>query len=275
MNDAQLMEVLKLHSLWRLRDPKGKQAELSKRNLSGANLSVADLRGADLRGANLTNAYLVEANLTNANLDCANLTYANLRGAHLFRAVLSEANLTGANLCGADLRLAILSGANLSGTNLDMAILSKTDLWDAKIDDKTKLPTYQILPSHGQFTAWKKVIRNCGDYDDSAIIRLRVLPKAQRVSTPIGRKCRVEYARVISAETLYGEPIIGESFKSLTLNHKKIIYTIGEIVRPGKFDPDIRVMCSGGIHVFLTKQEAIDYDEMVQQVTALSGAIAR
>ena len=47
----ELKEILELHKLWVIGDPKGVRA-----NLSGANLSGADLRNAYLRGANLSGA---------------------------------------------------------------------------------------------------------------------------------------------------------------------------------------------------------------------------
>ena len=95
---CDLVETLRLHSLWLQDDPAGVRA-----NLRDADLCDANLRGADLHGANLR-----DANLNGADLHGANLRYANLRGA----------NLRGANLRDADLRDANLNGADLHGANL-------------------------------------------------------------------------------------------------------------------------------------------------------------
>lgn len=47
----ELKEILELHRLWVIGDPKGVRADLSYANLSCANLSCANLRDADLSGA--------------------------------------------------------------------------------------------------------------------------------------------------------------------------------------------------------------------------------
>ena len=73
--------------------------------------------------------------------------------------------------------------------------------------------------------------------------------EAARVSST-GRKCRVEFARVLSLSS--GE--VGYS------NHNaKFAYRVGEIVRAENWDPDFRVECSGGIHGFLRRSEAEKY----------------
>ena len=64
----ELKEILELHKLWVIGDPKGVRANLS---------------GADLRNANLSGAYLSGANLSGADLSYADLSYANLYGADL------------------------------------------------------------------------------------------------------------------------------------------------------------------------------------------------
>ena len=98
-----LKEILRLHGLYLVGDPTGKQADLTWANLREADLTRADLTGADLAWADLTRADLTEANLTKADLRWANLTGADLRGADLTEADLHWANLTGADLRGADL----------------------------------------------------------------------------------------------------------------------------------------------------------------------------
>ena len=149
------------------------------------------------------------------NLYGADLSGANLRGANL-----REANLYGADLCEAD-----LCGANLSG---------------AKINDKTIFSPYSILPE-GDIIGYKKL-------DNGVICKLKIPAKAKRVCTPIGRKCRAEYAIVISGE---GDSKIKDN--------GTIHYAPKEKVVPDSFDPDCRVECSHGVHFFITEQEAKDF----------------
>ena len=166
------------------------------------------------------------ANLTGANLTEANLTEANLRGADLRDADLTEANLTEANLRGAN-----LTGANLTGANLTEANLRGADLRGAD------LPHFQI-PQEGELIVWKSV--------RGGVAKLRVPPEAKRTASLFGRKCRAEYVEVL--EVVGGD--------GTGLYDSSVVYRAGETVHPDKYDDDIRVECTHGIHFLLTREEA-------------------
>ena len=175
---------------------------------------------ADLARADLARANLAGANLARANLARANLAFANLAGANLARANLARANLAGANL----------AGANLSGA----------DLADADSDADTKWPGFQL--PEGDLVVWKKLAHG--------LARLRIPAAAARTATPVGRKCRAEWAEVMAlvdcGEVGYSTgnaPVLAE-------------YRVGAVVRPDSYDPDFRVECSHGIHFYLTREEA-------------------
>jgi hypothetical protein len=186
----------------------------------------ADLRGANLQGADLWGANLQDANLQDADLQRANLQGADLRGAYL-----RGANLQGANLRGANLRGAYLWGADLQGANLRDA----------------RLPYFQI--PDGDLIVWKKG-RN------GEIIKLLIPKKAKRTASLVGRKCRAEYAKVLEI-TKDGKAM--ESAKCLN-NDYDFIYEVGKRVTPDKYDDDIRVECTSGIHFFQTRQEAEEFN---------------
>ena len=192
-------------------------------NLNSADLLGANLRGADLSGANLYGANLCGADLRGANLRDANLLGANLLGANLRRANLSGADLSSASLCRANLRGAHLRGANLSGASLRGA----------------KLP-YSQIPQEGELVVYKKTT--------GGIVKLRIPPDAKRTASLVGRKCRAEFAEVLSAapgsRSLYGD---------------KLAYVTGRTIKPDMYDDDIRVECTHGIHFFLTREEAEEY----------------
>ncbi len=80
------------------------------------------------------------------------------------------------------------------------------------------------------------------------VCKLRVPPEAKRTATLVGRKCRAEWVEVLEA------PKNGTG-----LHDPKVVYRAGEIVRPDKYDGDIRVECTHGIHFFLTREEAEAY----------------
>jgi len=192
-------------------------------NLCGANLRDANLCGADLGGANLGGADLRGAHLRGADL-CE---------AHLGGADLGGANLRDVNLCGADLRGAHLCGADLRGAHLREAYLGGADLGNCKN------LVFQI-PQEGELIVYKKV--------GGGVCKLRVPPEARRTATPVGRKCRAEWVEVLEA------PENGKG-----LHDQRVIYRAGEIVRPDKYDDDIRIESTHGIHFFLTREEAEAY----------------
>ncbi len=192
-------------------------------NLRGADLRGADLRGAYLRGADLRGADLRGAYLSDANLSGANLSDANLRGAYLRGAYLRGANLSDANLSGANLRGADLRGAYLRDTTL---------------------PHFLIVPEEGSFYAYKRT--------SLGVIKVQIPDKAKRTNSLVGRKCRAEYVKVVSGEGLGGTSPTQSGSQCLT-------YSKGDIIKADKYDDDIRVECTGGIHFFMTKREAEEY----------------
>ena len=205
-------------------------------NLVGADLRRADLRRADLRWANLQGANLQGANLQGANLQGADLSRAILQGADLQWADLKGANLRGANLREADLRRADLQEADLR----------RADLRGANLQGAINIPNYvsvttSITPE-GQFIGWKKC-------RDEIIVKLMVGKNAKR-SNSTGRKCRAEYVKVL--EVIGGE--VGVS-----LHDGKTEYRVGRIVRCDKWEDDRWVECGGGIHFYLTREEAEEH----------------
>jgi hypothetical protein len=190
----------------------------------------ADGVRANLRRADLCRAYLRGANLCGANLHGANLRRADLHGANLREAYLSVAHLSEANLRGADLRGAHLSEANLRGA----------DLTDAK------LSPFSLCPEEGDFIAWKKV-------EGGVVLKLRIIGK--RISTPIGRKCRTDKCEVLAAYDREGKEVRA-LFRSKY--DRFFHYSVGEIIWT-PLDEDFRVECTSGIHFFMTRQEAEEY----------------
>jgi hypothetical protein len=227
---SELDEILRKHRLWLGNDPSGSRADLygadlSRADLSGANLYGADLSIADLSGANLYGADLSRADLSGANLYGADLSGANLYGANLYGANLSRADLSGANLYGADLYGANLYGAN----NLNYPI---------------------ACPEKGSFTAFKKVRNNY-------IVELEVPANALR-SSGSSRKCRCSCAKVVSITAMDGSP--AEIDVVYSKYDKDFAYRVGEVVRVDNFDANRWNECAPGIHFFITRQEAVDYD---------------
>lgn len=228
MKKAELNEILRNHIHWILEDIDGWREMM-------ANLRGADLYGTDLRGANLC-----DADLCDADLGMADLYRADLRGADL-----SKANLCGANLCGAN-----LYGASLRGANLYRANLRRANLCGADLRGANNIPFIPMAcPDTGTFVAWKKA--------NGHIVKLEIPADARR-SSAAGRKCRCDKAKVIEIQELDGSP--SELTEVASGYDRNFVYRVGEIAEEPKYDEDRWKECAPGIHFFINRQEAVDYN---------------
>ena len=179
---------------------------------------------------------LYEANLSRANLSEADLCGADLRGATLREANLSGATLRGANLSGANLSRATLSEADLRGANLRGA-----DLRRAQHVPPLIAAQLSILPS-GTVIGWKKCC-------DGVLVRLSI-PAGARRSNATGRKCRAEWVEVLD---VIGSQHAGQAW---SLYRRDFVYRVGERVACDHWEEDRWVECGGGIHFYITREEA-------------------
>jgi hypothetical protein len=90
--------------------------------------------------------------------------------------------------------------------------------------------------------AWKKC-------QDGVIVRLKI-PAAARRSNATGRKCRAEFAEVLE--------VIGAKVGTST-HDGKTRYAVGKTVKCDAWCEDRWQECAGGIHFFLTREEAEAY----------------
>lgn len=180
----------------------------------------------------IVNGYEIKAraNLEGANLEGANLERANLRWANLEVANLEVANLERANLEVANLRGANLRGANLERANLEGAVL----------------PHFLITPEEGGFYGFKKL-------SGGVIVKVYIPSKAKRTNSLIGRKCRASEVKVVSVV----EGVINSPIKSTHFGDA--VYYVGAVVKADKWDGDIRIECTHGIHFFMTLKEAREW----------------
>jgi len=188
--------------------------------------SKEQIREADLCGANLCGADLREANLCGANLRGANLRGTNLRGT----------NLRGADLCGATLCEATLCEANLCE-----ATLCEANLKYIRINENT-FGISLNCPEEGSFVGFKK----CQNH----IVKLLITEDAKR-SSATTYKCRASKAKVLEIE---------DDLNKIASNYDpSFIYTVGEIVQVLNFDENRWSECSAGIHFFMSKKLAENY----------------
>ena len=134
-------------------------------------------------------------------------------------------------------------------------------------------------PSEGEFVAWKKAIipilndklENYMDhvygtvfvnyafmYPTPCIIKL-LIPEDAKRSCAFSNKCRCDKAKVLDIQDLSGNSLrdtIAYSKFDPTFEYK-----IGETITPRKpFDDDPFNECSNGIHFFMSREEAVNYN---------------
>lgn len=236
MNQYELQEILKRHKIWLNDhdDPNG----------SKVNLTYANLFNSDLSNADLSYAYLINVNLSNANLRYANLRYANLENADLRYAYLKNANLSNADLTGANLENANLEDIELYGVNLG--------------DNYEYVKSITSIVNDGEdIIGYKQCISFHPDSIGKCIVKL-LIPKNAKRSNATGRKCRCEFAKVLEITDMLGNSVPTDSIVYSVFD-RETKYIINRMVYPDSFDNIRFNECSNGIHFFLTREEAIDY----------------
>ena len=180
-----------------------------------------------------------------ADLSDKNLSGLNLKNANLREANFRNANLKKANLRNADIYVADLKEANLLGTNLKNANISY-----AKINVNTKIDYPIACPETGSFIGYKKA-----GYE--YIVKLQICEDAKR-SSATTKKCRCSKALVLSIENMDGSDSglqeIESDFDS------RFVYRVGEIAEVSDFDDNRWSECSPGIHFFMDRQDAVEYE---------------
>ena len=270
INGKTLEEILENHNHWLRRDVEG--WEEMRANLDGADISNTDLRFANLKYASLNDVNFYKSDLKGANL-CqtllrhTNLSYADFREATLndadiFNSNLSYADFGNASLVGAylprsNLTRADFQGANLCWTHLCSCVFCDTDLRDcnfmySNLRGSEYVPYIPLqCPSDGAFVGWKKV--------NNVLIKLEIPADAKR-SSATTNKCRCDKAKVLGFYDSLGSKELDMTELVNDKYGKKCKYVKGEMVYPDSFDENRWNECSHGIHFFVNKQDAINYN---------------
>ena len=205
---------------------------LENMNLENYDLSDMNFSHSNFINVNLSNVNFCSSQLVNVLLDDCDLQNANLKNANLERASLRRANLTYADIRGAKLYAAVLENASLD---------------DIIFDDKTE--NFCIhCPEQGAFVAYKKGL-------DNLIIKLLIPSDARRVSSTMNC-CRCDKAKVLEIKNFEGTKFFDEAWSTVAEN---FCYKLGEWVYAENFNEDRWYDSTGGIHFWMTEDEAKAY----------------
>lgn len=105
-------------------------------------------------------------------------------------------------------------------------------------------------PESGEFTAYKKLSNN-------RIAKLLIPADAKR-SSAFTLKCRASRAQVLDISSIDNKTKYKEGY---SMHHGKFVYRIGHYVEPEQpFDNNPLDECAPGIHFFMTRKAAVDYN---------------
>ena len=194
------------------------------KDIDGWESMRADLSDKNLSGLNLKNANLKAVNLYKTNLRNADLRNADLNYTYLYKTDLSYADLRHANLNGAFFR-----EANLLGTKIDYPI---------------------ACPEIGSFIGYKKAYYGY-------IVKIQICEDAKR-SSATTKKCRCSKALVLAIESIDGSDSGLQKIESYF--DFSFIYRVGKIVEVSDFDDNRWNECAPGIHFFMDRQDAVEYE---------------
>ena len=205
---------------------------LEDMNLENYDLSDMNFSHSNFINVNLSNVNFCSSQLVNVLLDDCDLQNANLKNANLERASLRRANLTKVDISGARLYAAVLENAILD---------------DIIFDDNTK--NFRIhCPEKGAFIAYKKGLNNL-------IVKLLIPSDAKRVSSTMNC-CRCDKAKVLEIKNFEGTKFFDEAWSTVA---EGFCYKLGEWVYAENFNEDRWYDSTGGIHFWMTEEEAKAY----------------
>ena len=135
-------------------------------------------------------------------------------------------------------------------------LLNSEDKFNVFTNCKFTKPV-DILPTEGSFIAWKKVR---GTREKDYVLKLLVPTNAKRVTPYVenNRKCRVSQVKVLQAYSVNTGRVV-KSTKFCSAWDCNFLYEVGQLSKEPEFDSSRTKICTQGIHVLLTKQEAMDY----------------
>lgn len=201
----------------------------------------------DLTGIRLENVDLSGSNLIKVNLNCSNLQGLKAHNTMFKEVTFQNSKLCDASLYAADFRGCNLCGADLRGADVHAAMFYQANLQGIITDQNTK-HFRMCCPEEGAFLAWKVCFNR-------RIVQLLVPEDARRVSGTTN-EVRVDKAKVLTIKSVDYRESYEEAQSYVDEN---FMYRKGEMVYAENFVAERFIESGGGIHVWMTREEAIDY----------------
>ena len=197
--------------------------------------------------------------LTGAKFSGCDLTHVIFTNCDLTDALFINANLVGAEFynCKVSCNIICMDGLNLKVPTLlyDNQLRADYNFYD---NDNNKIYVLRnieryLYTEHQELVGYKIV-----ESEDSPrkilLCKLLIPSYAKRIIIENG-KCRCDIAKVLRLYTRNGEDFQGKA-KPFIQRDSKLRYEVGKNVCADSYDDCIYIECSGGIHFFMTEEEA-------------------
>ncbi len=179
------------------------------------------------------NADFRYADLSSADFSSADFRYASFRYANFRSADFSYTNFSSADFRYADFRY-----ADLRSTDFRYADFSSADF------------SYKITPQDCKFIGWKSA--------SNKILKLEIQDWKKVSGGLVGRKLRTNKVKVLEIQEINGKKSDLNEIKSDY--DSNFIYKLGKIIEEKEYEHTDLEECKKGIHFFITREEAVDYN---------------
>ena len=273
--------------------------DLSKVSFKEANLAFVNFNYCTMQSVNfsktnlrevsfyltddLSRSYFVNAFISECDFDRCDMSRVYMVNAIIVNSTFIHTNLTNANLGEATIRNCSLCWANFAGANADRVLMDNVltlktnfgfashrlftlsnvgyaDPYDKDYTYKDAIINYNAgmtCPDTGSFVGWKKAIN--AKTREVVIVKLLITENAKRVGNAL--KCRCSEAKVLGFETIDGKEIT-DDITVRSWFDQDFIYPKGEIISVDKFDENRWDVCSTGIHFFINRCEAVNFEDI-------------
>lgn len=280
ITQEQFDDIIEKHLMWRVDLETGQRATL-------INCLLKNIHYKGSFPSGLALCFIINCTFDSCTFEscdiCSNLTSSKfinctfyncgfsrtlLSGGEIEKTAFNTCNFTGVDLYNSETKNCTFENCYFGITNFSFSIIKGNTYIGTKFDDcyftdsiiegntgDECFSTPSIVPECGSFVGWKKCFISVSD-KTPVIVKLEILEDSKR-SSGTGRKCRCEKAKVISITSIDGETSydVAHSFFDIGF-----AYRVGYTVKSDSFDDNRFESCSNGIHFFLTRQEAEDYN---------------
>ena len=280
ITQEQFDDIIEKHLMWKDDSKTGQRAVLINcclKNIYYSGSIVKDLWLCFMIGCTFDSCTFDSCDIY-SNLDSSefinckfnNCTFSNtsLSGGIIKTTAFNSCYFVDVNLYNSETENCAFGNCYFENTNLSYSIIKENTYTDTEFNDcyftdsliegntgDECFSAPSIVPECGSFIGWKKCFVSASN-KTPVIVKLEILEDSKR-SSGTERKCRCEKAKVISITSIDGETSYDVAYSFFDL---LFAYRVGDIVKSDSFNDNKFATCSNGIHFFLTRQEAEDYN---------------